>query len=282
MTEIPVDELRALLAEPLDRFVAARTERVKALRTAGRREEAALLATVRKPSRLAARVAVLARVDPDAAAGAVQAAEDLESAQLGDGDLRESMAALRPAIDAVLATAPITDRVDLGLPLRTVLADADAREAWLDGLLAELPGPGIPSGSPAPGPHLTLVPTGPDVVPTKRSKGATKADAETAAHSTAAQRAAEQRAVAQREAARRELQAKFDGALAAVGSATSDLDHAVAARAEADERASKARRELEDAEIELATANGDVTDAEQRLAALRQAADQARTALDGS
>jgi hypothetical protein len=287
MTEIPTDELRALLAGPPDRFVAARNERVRALRADGLREEAALLATVRKPNLLTTRVSALVRTCPDAAAGAVQAAEDMEAAQAGDGDLREAMGALRPAIDAVLATATAADRVDLAVPLRTVLADADAREAWLDGVLVELPAHGAPPSPAATGRHLTLVSTGPDATAAstsmgRRSKrGADANDAHRAAEQQAAeQQAAEQRAAEEREAARRALQAKLDEAEVAVVHAQRDRDHATAAHAEAEDRLAEARHILDDATDVVAATRADVTEAELRLAAVRQTAQQAQRALD--
>jgi hypothetical protein len=297
MTEIPTDELRALLAGPPDRFVAARNERVRALRADGLREEAALLATVRKPNLLTTRVSALVRTCPDAAAGAVQAAEDMEAAQAGDGDLREAMGALRPAIDAVLATATAADRVDLAVPLRTVLADADAREAWLDGVLVELPAHGAPPSPAATGRHLTLVSTGPDATAAstsmgRRSKrGADANDAHRAAEQLATeqqaaeqeaaeQQAAEQRAAEEREAARRALQAKLDEAEVAVVHAQRDRDHATAAHAEAEDRLAEARHILDDATDVVAATRADVTEAELRLAAVRQTAQQAQRALD--
>jgi hypothetical protein len=291
MAEVPVDELRALLAEPLDRFVAARNERVKALRADGRREDAALLATVRKPSRLAARVAALARVDVDAAAGAVQAAEDLEAAQEGDGDLREAMAALKPAIEAVLATGTTDDRLDLGVPLRTVLADADVRQAWLDGVLVELPGPGSSPSPAATGRHLTLVPTGPDATATstpkarrsKRSAGGIASGVgvqrRAAEQRTADQRAGEQQAAEQRDAVRRARQAEVDEAEGAVGAARVDLDHATTLHREAEDRLAEVQRKLADAEAEVKAASVDVAEAEQRLAALQEMVDRVRAAL---
>lgn len=278
MTEVPVDELRQLLAEPLDRFVAVRNARVKALRAEGHREAAALLASVRKPSRLTARVAVLARADPDAAAGAVQAAEDLEAAQEGDGDLREAMAAVRPAIDAVLRSASALDRVDLGFPLRTVLADPEVRQAWLDGILLRLPGPGAGAPPAFTGRHLTLVPTGAHVEDRRRGSGK-RPRPDTAEASPRADD--ERRAVEARAARRRTLEADAEHARAALETAREELDEAHAALADAEARQAAARRELAAAGAAIQVAHGVVADARQRAISVEQSVVAAHKALDG-
>lgn len=267
------DELRTLLSEPLDRFVAARNARVKALRAEGRREEAALLATVRKPSRLAHRVAHLAALDPDAAHVVVRAAEDVQDAQEGEGDLREAMAALRPAIDAVLAPASPRDRADLGVPLRAVLADRDARQAWRDGVLVELPGAGTGAALAPSGRHLTLVPTGPDVVAPEPSGSSSRRGR----NDDEARRLEQERQAAV--AARAALQAKVDEAETAVAGAEGELREATAAEAEATGHRDQVHRALDDAEAEVVAAGVEVADAEQRVAALQQAVADARAEL---
>lgn len=138
------EEVATLLAEPLERFVEARTARVKALKADGRRDEAAALAKVRKPARLVWALGALARAHPEAAAEAVEAADDLAAVQeAGEGDVRSLLGRFRDSI-AVLARA--TDDADgsidgttLDLAVRTVLADPPARQAWSEGRLLELP-----------------------------------------------------------------------------------------------------------------------------------------------
>jgi len=298
MTDVPDDELRALMAEPRERFVAVRSERVKALRAAGRGNEAAALAAVRKPSRQAVLLGDLARSDPEAAEAAVLAAADVEAAQAGTGDLHDAMLALRPAIDAVLAVAPAPDRGNLGVPLRTLLAHEGARAAWLAGVLLDLPGmTAAPTRSPSGRADLHLVPTGSDVGalrdpgPALRPRSIRSRRRSTTAsdpakdEAEAARRHEELRArQAKEEAARaerrRQLSAALDQAVSAAEAAADDADDAARALIRATERVAVARRELERAEEELHSAEVNAADADDRRAVADRTSSAARSALD--
>lgn len=288
MAEVPDDVLRALLAEPAERFVGARTERVKALRAEGQREEAADLAKVRKPSRMVFALADLARRDDGAAAAVVQAATEVEAAQAGHGDLREAMAALRPAIEAVLAGASVGDRVDLEVPLRTLLADEDSRAAWLDGLLVDLPGSGA-GGSigAAPGRHLRLVPSESDSTaadlpsPTERRHGSAVAAAErdvARREVEAAQAETQERAA--RAAARAVLEKAVDDAATGVEAAKQVAEALDDALARSKQELEDLRHHLARVEGEVASARREADDAEKRRTSAQQDLDAARAALD--
>ncbi|MGI8756382.1 MAG: hypothetical protein ACR2MB_11100 [Acidimicrobiales bacterium] len=287
MAEVPDDVLRALLAEPAERFVAARTERVKALRAEGHKEEAADVAKLRKPSRMVFALADLARRDDGAAAAAVQAATEVEAAQAGHGDLRDAMAALRPAIEAVLATAPVGDRVDLEVPLRTLLADEEGRAAWLDGFLVDLPGSGAGGAiGAAPGRHLRLVPSASESAashppsPTSRRHGGAGAGAD---RNVARQQVEAARAEAQEQAARAAARHAMEEAVTDAGIEVEAAEQAAEALDDALARAEQERNDLRDdlarVEGEVALAQREADDAEKRRASARQALDAARAAL---
>lgn len=295
MSDLP-DELRALLAEPRERFVAARTERVKALRAAGRRDEAAALAAVRKPSRQVDLLGDLARCHPDAAEAAVQAASDVEAAQAGEGDLHDAMLALRPAIDAVLAVTPARDRGDLGVPLRNLLADEGARADWLAGLLLDLPrATAAPTPTSTGRADLRLVPTGPDVadrqhagppptpIRTRRRPAATcepSPDEAKAARRVEQARAREEREAAARAARRMKLSAALDIAVSAADAAAHDAKTAAQALARVTDRVAELRRQLDEAEEELGSVGAEIEDARGRRTAADERVTAARAALD--
>jgi len=156
MPDVPCEEMAALLAEPLERFVEARAARAKALKAEGRKDGAGALAKARKPTRPVWVLGSIARSHPDLAAEAVQAADDLAAAQeAGEGDIRSPLGRFR---DAVTSLAQVADRADdstdgttLALALRAVLADPTARRTWIDGCLQEVPregGQGMALGPP--------------------------------------------------------------------------------------------------------------------------------------
>jgi len=144
------DELVALLAVSLDTFVAERTARVKALKSDRRKEEAAALGKVRKPSRLVWALGEVARRHPDEVTAVTVAAGDVETAQSGaGGSMREALSQLRQGLAGIVARATEVERAldeaDITLAVRSVLADPDARQAWIDGLLLALPSEVAPS-----------------------------------------------------------------------------------------------------------------------------------------
>lgn len=150
MGAVSDDELVALLAVSLDTFVAERTARVKALKADRRKEEAAALGKVRKPSRLVWALGEVARRHPDEVTAVTVAAGDVETAQSGaGGSMREALSQLRQGLAGIVARATEVERAldeaDITLAVRSVLADPDARQAWIDGLLLALPSEVAPS-----------------------------------------------------------------------------------------------------------------------------------------
>ncbi|HSL63015.1 MAG TPA: hypothetical protein VK874_00020, partial [Gaiellaceae bacterium] len=90
------DELERLLGLPLDEFVSARTEAAKRLRKEGRPEEAAELASLRKPTAAVWAVNQAARREPGDVRALVRAAEAVRKDPAG-GE-RDFRAALRDVV----------------------------------------------------------------------------------------------------------------------------------------------------------------------------------------
>ena len=140
-----MEEIVALLDQPLDDFVAVRNARAKELKAEGRKDEGAALAKVKKPSKATWLLGQVQRANPEDASHAAAVAGELETAQSGGGgDLRTLLRELKDAVDVLahagteLEGAPAA--AEIALSLRPVLAEPDAREAWLEGRLLALPG----------------------------------------------------------------------------------------------------------------------------------------------
>lgn len=269
---IDPDDVAALLAEPPEGFVAARTARVKALKAEGRKEEAAALGAMRKPVRLVWIVGELARRHPDVAATAAEVAEELEEAQAGGGGVRPLLKRFRDAVTRVAELADeiegTVDRLEVGLALREVLADPDAREEWLGGRLLALPGDDdADAEEPAARPARRA--------PKKASKKATAAPKD-----EVAERRAQEEAAAE---ARRAAEEEVAGAEAAVAEATTVREEAAAALSDREDhltaleaQLAEARAAVEEADAALATAESALTEAE----SAHTAATEALAALD--
>lgn len=142
-----------LYGAPLDRFVAERTQLAKALRKDGRREEAAEVAALRKPSVAAWAVNQLIRTqgrsvkDLFKAGDALQKAHDLATAGRGDAQaLRKATQIERATVDTLVEAArglltseghelspAVIDRVSE--TLRAAALDPDARAQVGEGRL---------------------------------------------------------------------------------------------------------------------------------------------------
>lgn len=268
------DEVTALLAVPLEEFVATRTARAKALRAEGRREEAAALAKVRKPVRLVWVVGELARRHPDQAEDAAAVAEELEAAQAGGSGVRPLLKRFRDVVGGLAATAgelgDTVDVMEVGLALREVLADPDARDDWLAGRLLALPGEDD-AGAPPPD---ELAPRRAAREAASRSRRKADADADGAAgdaEDDEARRAAEEEAAARAEARR--------VAEETVATAEAELETAEAARAEAVARVEAMEEQLERLVLRVEEARQQLEDDDALTEELRTAAEQARAAL---
>jgi hypothetical protein len=128
-------DIDALYRGPLDTFVARRDALAKELRTAGRRDDARSVKTLRKPRRLAWALNVAAAQEPAAVEAVAAAVGNAVAAQAGAGDLRSSLAALRETVRNLAAVASRLawageQSVDPGELADAVMAVVGSREAF--------------------------------------------------------------------------------------------------------------------------------------------------------
>ncbi len=256
------EEIAALLAVPPDEFVAARTARVRELKADGQKEVAAALAKVRKPLRLVWIVGELARRHPAVAETAAGVAVELEQAQAAGGGVRPLLKRFRAVVAQVAELADeldvAVDRLEVGLALREVLADPDAREAWVGGHLLALPGDEESPVAVAPVPRTARSrATPPRSVPNATGRGRDE-EAEEARRAHAA-------------------------AVAAARAAVEDLEGRVAAAEEARpahlERIEALDREREQLQARVERARQDLDDDDAAAEVLRGELDVRRSAL---
>jgi len=255
---VDADELYGL---PLDRFTPERNALAKELRGSGRREEAAEVAALRKPSVAAWAVNQLVRTQRRAVGELFEAGDGLRAAHEqvlagsgGGGTLRGAVERERDAVEALIVTArglltsqghdlspAIIDRV--AETLHAAALDDDARAQVLDGRLErELRHVGL--GVVAAGAVPASQPARPKAPVADRASAADRAAAEQAAREQAEARAAAR--VAEREARRR-----LERAERAAGAAAERRDRAAQALEQAEAELEDARAELEEAEAEL-------------------------------
>lgn len=232
---------------PPEGFVGRRTELAKELRAAGRREEAAVVKRLRKPSRMAWALDVAVEEAADAIEGLAAAVDGVRAAQSGGRDLRGAIVELRASVrrlaDAAAAGAaerghPVDDAALVNAVL-AVIGDAQAFAALRAGRLVDIPEAGgldfLTGGAP----------------PAGDAPGAPRFEAPAAAGRAAAATAA-----------REELQR-----------AESDL-------AAARERAAAAARALRDAEAAVERGEAQLREAERELGARRT--DRERAAAEAT
>ncbi len=263
-----VDDLYGL---PRDRFVAERTALARALRADGRRDEAADVAGLRKPSVVAWAVNQLVRTAADGVAALLAAGDGVRAAQAallaGGGDraaLRDAAESERAAVERLVAAgrgllgsgagAAVLDRV--AETLHAAALDDDARAAVTAGRLErELSHVGLgatPTGQPQPRAKPATAPR--SRVDRDERERAARERAEAARREQ--DRAQARRAARAAEAtARRELESAERGAHAAVDR----RDRAAAALAAADQElaAAQARVAVAAAEHRRARAERD-------------------------
>jgi hypothetical protein len=105
---VPPAELKRLYGVALDDFVATRTATAKALRGEGRRDEAAAVERLKKPSVAAWIVNRVARDEPDLVAALLEAGSRLREVQLAAGapdELRDAVDAEQSALRGVMRAA---------------------------------------------------------------------------------------------------------------------------------------------------------------------------------
>lgn len=147
------EDIEGLYALPRDDFIPARTEMARRLKAAGRSDEAAGVAKLRKPTVAAWAVNQLARSEARMLDELVKAGERLKKAQRSGKDLRTATAERRRLIDQLVrsATAILKDAGHGDSPstlqgvahsLEAMATDADALDQIRRGVLEkELPAP---------------------------------------------------------------------------------------------------------------------------------------------
>jgi hypothetical protein len=282
------DAVAELYGGPLAAFVAARDALAKDLRAAGRRDEAAEIKALRKPSVAAWALDAGRAADPGAVEDLAAAAGVLAA---GPADLRAAIAGLREAearvVDTALAAAAAhdqpTDQGAVTQALRAVVADpgalADLRAGRLvavpaaGGLGVALPGaPAAPRPAPAPAPSRAARPARGSRPAASREARAPRPSQESRvppARLAAAQRAVERAEAAASAAAT--AAAEAGAAAAAADAEVADAERAVAAARRRVEAARKAAGKARDRADVTATRR---EEAEDKLT-------EARARLDG-
>lgn len=259
-------DVAALLAVPPEEFVAARTARAKELKAEGRKEEAAALAKLRKPVRLVWIVGELARRHPDVAGAASDVAQELEEAQASGSGVRPLLKRFRDVVGRVAELADEVegnvDRLEVGLALREVLADPDARDAWIEGRLLHLPGDEEDEA-----PADELAPRRAKKVAAKKAarKKEEEGDDDAAAREEAERAAAEEEARGVAEEAVAQTEAEVEDATSARDEAAATLAALEQQLADLEARVADARTAAEEAEAAVAEAEDRHTTATQAL-----------------
>jgi chromosome segregation ATPase len=286
MADGPSD-VEALLTVPPDEFVAARNALVKSLRGAGRKDDAAAVAALRRPSVVDWALNTVASESPDVVGTVSHAASRLRQAQaavLGEAeggdasDLRESMGVVRAATGELRAAAekvlrragrPASDlgalsarvnQVSVSEALLDQLGHSRLGTAAVDADVNDDPFAAMSQTAPAPRRQRTAKKTATRATKSTKATGAKEAaaadadrrrDRQHAAEAAAARRARERARVAATkavDAARRTLARLERQAQEADGRLSAAQDAAERAYQQAD----AARAELEGAERTLA------------------------------
>jgi hypothetical protein len=264
----PPDDLDAAIGAvyggPLDEFVSARDRLTRALRAAGRRDEAATVRKLAKPKRLAWALDAAVLAERTAFERVDAAAEALADARSG-ADMREATNALRGAARALANAASeraaasggaAMDQSELVPAVLAVAADPGALAALRAGRLVDVPSAGA-FGAFAPDP------AGPQP---SRARQPVGVDSDASARpASPPRRQAERPAAGGDRASTRDVKA----AARATGRAESRYE---AARSRADDAAQAAER----AAADLAAAEDRRRTAQRAVEAARQRLDEAR------
>jgi len=285
--------LDALYATPPEDFTAARNGLAKALKAAGRKDEAAEVTALRKPNRLVWALDQLALGGDPSLPPLLEAVDVVRDG--GGDDLKAAVAGLREAV-AVAARAAAgrldpkrpTDRPELAAALNAVVADADGAGLLAAGRLLEVPAPdafGLGPSLPAPAPKKrppakakvsTKAAEAPPVDQLavrraeKRRREAAKADDSAQRALARAQKALDAEAVAleQADADRAEAAEAVTAAEAALAAAQAELERAESAGTAAAESRERAASDLSEAQERADTAAAELADATKELDAV--------------
>ena len=269
---VPDDAVDALYGLPLDEFTPRRDELAKELRGAGKRDEAAGVKALRKPSAAAWLVNQLARTQKADARRVLDSGDALRAAQeraLARQGSREELAGASQehadAMRALLVKAPGLLDTRGGSPsqttleraaetLRAIPLDEEARAAFAAGRLTRehrAAGLGFAAtGGPPPGTKPRKKPAPPpkadDAAAAREAKRAAeeKARAQAALKEARSRQKARARAVSAAERELKQLEREAERARKRVEKATAALDQARAKEAEAAAQAEEAQNRL--------------------------------------
>ena len=262
---------------PLDRFIPERAALAKALRAEQRRDDAAAVAALRKPSVAAWAVNQLVRTQGAATQELYDAGDALRAAQsdllAGTGDARALRAANereRSAVDALVQTArglldadghelsaAIVERV--GETLHAAALDEEAREQVRGGRLErELRHVGLGLGESA----FAAAAPAPAKAPRRPARKERAAPQESREEKAARERAERERTAEAKRAERERAQAR-KAARAAETAARRRAERSTHALRAAQERRDRAARALAEADASLAAAQAEADEAAQ-------------------
>ena len=261
------DAIALVYAQPPGDFVVARTALVKQLKADKRKDDAATVAALRRPTKLAWALGQAVRRAPDPATAYFDAIAAL--GQPG-ADLRRRTAELRDAVAALARAAQGVEAGEAIAAFMATAADPDATRALRLGRLADVPAAGgFGPGALSPGPAEVLDAPAPAADHLQEGAPGKPADEERPGQEGPDRdEAAEQE---RREQAKRERAAHRAAAAA-------EVDEAAAAEAAAADRVSAAQAAVEAAQLELATARAAL---EQAHAAAEEAAERLRAVEQG-
>jgi len=269
-----VEQARArLYAEPLSDFVAARDGLVKALRGAGRADDAKAVKALRKPSRPAWILDAGFRADPDGTERLAAAVNEVIEAQAGRGDMRDATRSLRDAAQAAAKAAGDAakeagvniDRSTLVPAVLAVVADPVAFAELRQGQLADLPAAGA----------LDVLTNPPPLLPVSPAAVAAALERDRPAEPTPAPvdlatRRKAREAVAAAEKAATEARRAADEADKAVTKARATLEAAEKAFHQAETDVKTARQSLHDAQQEAKTLRATARESDRTLSQSRK------------
>ncbi len=280
-----------LYAGPPEEFVARRNERAKQARAAKDRELAVAITALRRPSRSAWMVNLLARAEPDQVAGLLDLGEALRQAQreLSGPDLRRLSTDRHRVVEALTrravalaaeqdATATEAVRREISQSLQAALADPQTADLVRTGTLVQaadysgfgpfVPGPDLqPSAARPPEPDEGEVADRADRA--DRADQAARAEQARREAEREAKREAERNAEAARKAEREAARVRADEAGTAAEAATTERDELAAQVEQAAAALAGLEDQLRQAEHRLAAAERDRDAAQQRLESLR-------------
>lgn len=277
--ELPddIEQVKTLLhSAPLEEFIARRNALVRQLREAGRRDEAAAVKELRKPSRPAWTLDAGFFSDADGIERLAAAVNEVIEAQSGKGDMRDATRSLRDAVqgaaktaaDAAQAAGVKIERASLVPALLAVVADQAAFAELRNGHLVEIPAAGALDVLTNPPPLLDVSPVPKIARPS--AEPAVDEDEESPPPVDLAARRRARAVVKEAEAAAAAARQEADAADQAVDDARSALEASEEALRDAEAEVKAARQTLHEAQQASKAARTETRQADRDLAAARK------------